>query len=65
MGFDLIFEIFPILFMIVFGIVLAVFVVSAVRGISQWNKNNHSPRLTVSAAVVSKRANVTHHHHSD
>ena len=29
--------------------------------ISQWNKNNHSPRLTVSATVVAKRTHVWHH----
>lgn len=29
--------------------------------ISQWNKNNHSPRLTVSATVVAKRTHVRHH----
>ena len=33
------------------------FVLTAVRGISQWNKNNHSPRLTVPAIVVAKRTN--------
>ena len=55
MGFDLMFGLFPILFMIVFGIIIVMFVVTAVRGVSQWNKNNHSPRLTVNAAVVAKR----------
>ena len=43
MGFDLIFEIFPILFMIVFGIVLAVFVVSAVRGSPNGTKTTTVP----------------------
>ncbi|MBQ5676083.1 MAG: DUF2500 family protein, partial [Lachnospiraceae bacterium] len=37
--------------------------------ISQWNKNNHSPRLTVPATVVTKRSSHHHggangHHHS-
>ena len=65
MGFDLMFGIFPILFMIVFGIIIVMFVVTAVRGVSQWNKNNHSPRLTVNAAVVAKRGHITRHHHAD
>lgn len=65
MGFDLIFSVFPIIFIIVFVAILAVFVVAAVRGVSQWNKNNHSPQLTVAASVVSRRANISHHHHSD
>lgn len=33
------------------------------KGIAQWNKNNNSPRLTVPVTVVSKRANVSYHHH--
>ena len=65
MGFDLMFGLFPILFMIVFGIIIVMFVVTAVRGVSQWNKNNHSPRLTVNAAVVAKRGHITRHHHAD
>ena len=52
----------PIFFIFFFGI-LAVWVFMAVRGISQWNKNNHSPRLTVQATVVSKRADVSHSQH--
>ncbi len=62
-GFDAMFTIFPILFMIVFVIVIGMFIVTAVRGVSTWNKNNASPRLTVSARVVSRRTDVTHHHH--
>ena len=30
------------------------------RLISQWNKNNHSPRLTVEATVVAKRHHTQH-----
>ena len=59
MGFDL----FYIMFMLVFLLVAGVFVMTAVKGFSQWNKNNHSPRLTVPATVVAKRTNVSHHHH--
>ena len=65
MGFDLIFSVFPIIFIIAFVAILAVFIMTAVRGVSQWNKNNHSPQLTVDASVVSRRANISHHHHSD
>ena len=65
MGFDLIFSVFPIIFIIAFVAILAVFIMTAVRGVSQWNKNNHSPQLTVDASVVSRRANISPHHHSD
>ena len=40
------------------------FIVTAVRGIRQWNKNNHSPRLSVDAEVVAKRSHHSHHHHN-
>ena len=35
----------------------------SVKGLSQWNKNNHCPRLSVTASVVSKRTNVSRHSH--
>lgn len=57
------FGLFQIMFFLVFFLVIGVFVVTAVKGIGEWNKNNHSPRLTVPATVVSKRTNVTRHHH--
>ncbi len=33
-----------------------------IGNISTWNKNNHSPRLTVPATVVAKRTEVSRHH---
>lgn len=60
------FSLFPILFLIVFALVIGTFAVSAVRGVSRWNRNNHSPRLTVPARVVGKREEVhSHHHHQE
>jgi hypothetical protein len=57
-GFGL-FSVFPFL---IFGLVIAVFVVALVRGLLQWDRNNHSPRLTVDATVVAKRTHVSGHH---
>ena len=57
------FGLFQIIFSLVFILVFGTFVMSAVKGISQWNKNNHSPRLTVPATIVAKRTNVSSHHH--
>lgn len=65
MGFGMGFDLFGIMFTLVFILVVGMFVVTAVRGIRQWNKNNNSPRLTVSATIVAKRTNVTRHHHND
>lgn len=63
MGFG-IYSIVSIMVPLIFVIVIVFFVVTAVKGISQWSKNNNSPRLTVSAEVVAKRTNVSHHHHA-
>lgn len=52
-GFDLIGSVFPILFIIVFAIVIVTFIVTAAKGLSQWHQNNQSPRLTVEAEIVS------------
>ena len=57
------FGLFEVMFSIVFFLIIGVFVVVLVKGISQWNRNNHSPKLTVSATIVAKRTNVSHHHH--
>ena len=62
-GFGNGFTIVGIMFTLVFVLVIGMFIVIAVKGISQWNKNNHSPRLTVPATIVAKRTNVSHHHH--
>ena len=72
MGFGMGFGMFHIMFTLVFALVFVLFLVTAVQGISQWNKNNHSPKLTVPATIVAKRTNVSqhrsggangHHHH--
>ena len=62
-GFGSGFVIFQIMFGLVFVLTIGTFIVIAVKGISQWNKNNHSPRLTVPATIVAKRTNVSRHHH--
>lgn len=71
-GFGFGFGMFQIMFFIVFGLALCTYIMTLVKGITEWNKNNHSPRLTVPATVVTKRTDVTrrrrsgtngHHHH--
>ena len=57
------FGLFSIMFTLVFILVTGTFIVIAVKGISQWNKNNHSPKLTVPATIVAKRTNVSRHLH--
>ena len=65
MGFDLMFSIVPVFIFIIFAIVIVGIITTAVRGVSQWSKNNAPPRLTVEAAVVGKRIDVTHHQHAN
>ena len=57
------FSVFGIIFIIIFVLFLVIFIVALVRALGQWNKNNHSPKLTVPATVVSRRTNTTYHHH--
>ena len=56
---------FNILFSLMFVLVFSIVILNIIRGLSQWNKNNHSPRLTVDATVVSKRQHTSHHHHQN
>ncbi len=58
------FGIFGIMFTIVFVIVIGTFIVVAVKGIGEWNKNNHAPKLTIPATIVAKRTNVSRHRHN-
>ena len=58
------FDLFGVIFFLIFGMVLCMFMATFIKGISQWNKNNHSPKLTVPVTVVAKRTNVSRHHHA-
>ena len=71
-GFGFGFGMFQIMFFIVFGLAISTLFISLIKGVKEWNKNNHSPRLTVPATVVTKRTDVTrrrsggtngHHHY--
>ena len=64
MGFGFGFGMFGVMFTLMFIPVFGIIIVTLVRGIGQWNKNNNSPRLTVPATVVSKRSHSSHHHHN-
>lgn len=62
--FDLFPGIFEVMFVMVFVLIFSMIIVTLIRGVSTWNKNNKSPRLTVMADVVSKRENVSHTHNN-
>lgn len=60
MGFGIMSTIIPLFFIAVIGFI----VFGIVKGISQWHSNNQQPVLSVEAIVVSKRTDVSHHHHN-
>ena len=59
-GFDVLFN---IAFALIFCSVFIILAYGIITSITTWNKNNHSPRLNVSARVVAKRTEVSHHQH--
>lgn len=54
-GFSLMETLFPVMFFLVFALVMGMFLFTIVKGIRQGIKNNNSPRLRVPAKVVAKR----------
>jgi len=52
------------MFNLVFILFIGVFIFVFVKSISEWVKNNNSPRLSVTAKIVDKQM-VTHHHRSN
>lgn len=56
-GFQMMNTLFPIMFCVIVGM----FIFILIRNIMQWSKNNHAPKLTVEASIVTKRRN---YHHS-
>lgn len=59
--FDFFGSVLPVFFVVVLGIVL----LSAGKGILQWNRNNQQPMLTVDSRLVSKRSEMKHTYHQE
>ena len=57
-GFGVTFSIMRIMVPVIFVLVFGIIIVTMVRGVGEWNKNNQSPKLTVPATVVAKRSDV-------
>ena len=57
-GFGMTFSIMRIMVPVIFVLVFGIIIVTMVRGVGEWNKNNQSPKLTVPATVVAKRSDV-------
>lgn len=56
---------FSILFFIAFLFVFSMFVLAGLKAITEWNKNNSSPKLTVDATVIKKRNQVSNSDYLD
>lgn len=56
MGF--MFTVFPVIFVVVFLFILAIFISTFVKSARQERNNHHSPKLTVEATIVTKRIHV-------
>ncbi len=64
LGFDLFNAFLPIMFVLVvlvFLFIIGFFISILIKSIRQKRKDDRSPRLTVDATVVTKRADVSHH----
>lgn len=66
MGFTIVETLFPFVFLLMFGFARYTLISSAAARAQEKRKNDASPRLTVPASVVTKRAQVgtTHHHNA-
>ncbi len=62
-GPGIMFSVVPTIVTIGFIVVFSIIIITVLKGLAQWNKNNHSPILTVVARVVAKRTSVSHHTH--
>lgn len=60
--FDTSFDILVVLFFVCFFGVIGYVVV---KGVVQWNRNNHSPLINVPATVIAKRADVSSHRYAN
>lgn len=58
-GFDIMFAIFPIMFFLVFGLIIF----TIAKSIKQNMYNNRQPIVPVQAKIVTKRYDVSHSHH--
>lgn len=46
----------PIFFGLFFFLIVGLIIFAAVKGLTEWNNNNNSPKLSVPAQVVTKRS---------
>ena len=57
------FAVFPIIWVVMFVFIFGMIIMTFAKNIKQERKNDQSPRLTVPATVITKRDQVSVHHH--
>ena len=57
-------SIFMTIFYVILALIIGVILFGIIRTIYVWNKNNHSPRLTVHAEVFTKRQDFSTYRHT-
>ena len=63
---NFLFNLFPILFLAVFGLAIGIIISGIVKNSAQNHKNNNSPQITSETTVVTKRTHVWgDHSHTD
>jgi hypothetical protein len=55
---DFIFTAGPIFIGIIFVIVIGIFILTIIKGVSTWSSNNSQPRVNADAKVVTKRTSI-------
>lgn len=63
MMFNLFFNLFPVIWLAMFVLIVGMIISSFVKSAKQERKNDVSPRLDVQAKVVAKRTDVSYHRH--
>ncbi len=53
-GYETGFDMFSIMFFIVFALIVGTIIINAIKGISEWSNNNKQPILDINCKVVSK-----------
>lgn len=59
-GYETGFDMFSIMFFIVFALIVGTIIINAIKGISEWSNNNKQPILDINCKVVSKKISVSH-----
>jgi len=63
-GGGILFGILPVIVVLVFITVFGLIIWRVIQSAQQWKRNNESPVLTVDATIVTKRSDVSYHHHT-